>query len=122
MKRIMAAGAAAALATVGFAGTATAGPPAGAGEGGKPQGIECQQLGISILKDTGALTTVAKDGLVYPIGSMDDADRYSFSEVLAIHREAPATANAVLKAYAPVLLPGADLGPVVEAVDAACPA
>lgn len=119
MKRIVAAGAAAVLATVGFAGTASAGKPVGAGEGGKPQGIQCQQLGISILQDTGVLPSVAKDGLAFPVGS---ETVFSFSEVLNIHRTDPATANVVLKAYAPLLLPeGTDLAPIVAAVDAACP-
>jgi hypothetical protein len=129
MKRIIAAGAAAALATIGFAGTAVAGPPAGAGEGGKPQGIQCQQLGISVLQETGALTLVAQGGLAFPIDEAgeptDDAVTYSFSEVLNIHRTAPATANVVLKAYAPILLPEAsmeELAAVAAAVDVACPA
>ena len=60
MKRIIATGAAAALATVGFAGTAVAGPPEGAG---KPAGIQCMQNGIGTLQDEGLLPAVAKDGL-----------------------------------------------------------
>jgi len=63
MKRIVAAGAAAALATVGFAGTAAAAPPDGAGKGGKPFGIECQQAGIAKLQGADLLNGVAKDGL-----------------------------------------------------------
>ena len=119
MKRIVTAGAAAllaGLATVATAGSASAGPPAGAGGGGKPTGVACQQLGLGVLRDTGVLPSVAADGLEYPIGS---GNVIPFSTVLEIHRTDTATANAVLKDYAAVLLPGADVG---AAVDAACPA
>jgi hypothetical protein len=124
MKRIIATGAVAALAAVGFAGTSVAAPGGTPGAGQKPVegGIACQQFGIGVLQATGALPAVAKNGLEYPINS---GTVYSFSEVLAIHRTAPALANAVLKAYAPVLLPDAspaELAAVAAAVDEACPA
>ena len=63
MKYLKTAVATAAIATVGFAGTAAAGAPDGAGEGGKPAGIACQQAGISALQGLGALPTVAKNGI-----------------------------------------------------------
>ena len=63
MKHLKTAVAIAAIATVGFAGTASAGPPDGAGDRGKPAGIECQQAGISTLQDAGLLSGVAKDGI-----------------------------------------------------------
>lgn len=93
-----------------------AGPPAGAGEGGKPAGIACQQFGISVLQDQGLLASVAKDGLEYPIGS---GDYVPFSTVLDIHRTDPATANAVLTAYAVEL--GIAEPEVVAALNEACP-
>ncbi|MEG3614811.1 hypothetical protein [Isoptericola haloaureus] len=119
MKRIAIAGvsaALAALATVGSAGSASAAAPVGAGDGGKPTGVACQQFGIGVLQDTGVLSSVAANGLEWPIGS---GDYLPFSTVLNIHRTDPGTANVVLKAYADVLLPGAD---VDAAIDAACPA
>jgi hypothetical protein len=117
MKRIIAAGSIAALAMVGLAGTASAAPAQGAGNGGKPAGVTCQQFGHSVLRDTGALTVLAKEGLTF------GGTTYSLAEVLAIHRTDTATANVVLKAVGPSLLPpGTDLGPVVAAIDAACPA
>ena len=106
----------AALATVGLAAGAVAAPPDGAGQGGKPVGVTCQQFGVGVLRDTGVLPAVARDGLEYPIGS---GETIPFSTVLEIHRTDTATANAVLKDYAEVLLPGVD---VAAAVDAACPA
>ncbi|MCK0116571.1 hypothetical protein BCE75_10724 [Isoptericola sp. CG 20/1183] len=106
----------AALTTVGLAAGAAAAPPEGAGQGGKPAGVTCQQFGLGVLRDTGVLTAVAKDGLEYPIGS---GETIPFSTVLAIHRTDPATANVVLKDYAAVLLPGVEVG---AAIDAACPA
>jgi hypothetical protein len=113
MKRIIATGAVAALATLGFAGTAAAsGPPQGAGQGGKPAGIVCQQFGLGILVATGNVKTVATGQLGVPL-----------NEVLALHRTDTAGANALLKTVGPDLLPpGTDLGPVVKAIDAACPA
>lgn len=85
MKRIIAAGAAAALATVGFAGTAAAGgPPAGVGKGGPPAGIQCQQAGIGTLQALGLLPAVAKDGIeVVDVGTLD------FPTVLHLHRTSP---------------------------------
>ena len=69
MKRIIATGAVAALATLGFAGTASAEPMGQAT--GKPAGIQCMQNGIAALKGVdgskgtpaGKLPDVAKSGL-----------------------------------------------------------
>jgi hypothetical protein len=62
MKRIIATGAVAALAAVGFAGTSVAvGPPAG--KGNVPTGIQCMQSGIGTLQQAGLLAAVAKDGV-----------------------------------------------------------
>jgi hypothetical protein len=115
MKRIIATGAVAALAAVGFAGTANAGgPPEGAGDRGKPAGITCQQFGVGVLQSLGVLPSVAKNGLEYPIGS---ENFIPFATVLDIHRTDTGTANVVLKAYSDALNLGAD-----EAIDTACPA
>jgi hypothetical protein len=88
MKRIIATAAAAALATIGFAGTAVAGPPAGAGEGGKPAGIVCQQAGIGTLQDLGLLSAVAKGG---PNGGIEvvGIGAVPFKDVLSLHRSNP---------------------------------
>jgi len=60
------------------------GPPAGAGEGGKPDGIACQQAGISTLQSLGLLAAVARDGIeVKDIGVLD------FKTVLYLHRTSP---------------------------------
>jgi hypothetical protein len=109
MKRILAAGSVAALAMVGFAGTASAGgPPQGAGEGGKPQGIVCQQFGLGVLVATGNVKTFAPGG--------------ALAGILDTHRTDTAAANALLKQVGPGLLPpGTDLGPVVAAINDACP-
>jgi hypothetical protein len=61
-----------------------AGPPAGAGQGGKPAGIACQQAGISTLQTLGLLSAVAKDGIeVEGVGVLD------FKTVLELHRTMP---------------------------------
>ena len=62
-----------------------AGPPAGAGEGGQPDGIVCQQAGISTLQSLGLLSAVAKDGVeVVELGQVVD-----FRTVLSLHRTNP---------------------------------
>jgi hypothetical protein len=95
---------------------AASGPPVGAGERGKPAGIACQQFGIGVLQSQGLLSTVAKGGLEYPIGS---ESFIPFSTVLNIHRTDPALANQVLTDYAVAL----DIATpeVVAALNAACP-
>jgi hypothetical protein len=115
VRRLTVSAAAAAL-LFATAAPAVAAPPAGAGQGGKPAGIACQQFGISVLQSQGLLAAVAKDGLEYPIGS---GDIVPFSDVLAIHRNSPAVANQVLTDYAVAL--GIATPEVVEALNAACP-
>ena len=76
-----------AIASVGLmAGAASAAPPVGAGDGGKPAGIECQQRGISTLQSAGLLTTVAANGIEVvapPLGVVP------FQDVLRLHRTNP---------------------------------
>ena len=91
-----------AAATVGFgaAGTVSAAPQ-GAGEGGKPAGITCMQFGHSGLRSLGSPAQVARTL---------DAE---LSDVLALHRNDTAAANALLSS-----LGRFDQGDI----DAACPA
>jgi hypothetical protein len=77
----------------------------------------CMQFGIGVLQDQDLLPAVAKNGLEYPIGS---GDIVKFSDVLAIHRNAPAVANKVLTDYAIEL--GIATPEVVAALNEACPA
>lgn len=116
MRRLTVSAAAAVLLLASAAPAVAAGPPQGAGQGGKPAGVACQQFGISVLQSQGLLTTVAKNGLEYPIGT---GNSIPFAEALAIHRDAPATANAVLTDYAVAL--GIATDDVVAALNAACP-
>jgi hypothetical protein len=116
VRRLTVSAAAAALLFATAAPAVAAGPPQGAGQGGKPAGVACQQFGISVLQDQGLLAAVAKGGLEYPIGS---GDIVPFSEVLRIHRESPAVANQVLTDYAIALDIATD--EVVAALNAACP-
>jgi len=63
---------------------AMAAPPAGAGEGGKPAGIECQQQGIATLQGLGLLSAVAGGGIeVVDVGTLP------FKTVLQLHRTMP---------------------------------
>lgn len=111
-KKFVAAALTLGLAFGGFSGVADARPAKPA----KPN-TTCMQFGIGVLQSTGALPSVAKGGLEYPIGS---GNVIPFSGVLAVHRDNPALANEVLKAYAPVL--GLTVTPeLVAAVDSACP-
>jgi 2-polyprenyl-6-methoxyphenol hydroxylase-like FAD-dependent oxidoreductase len=82
MKRIIAAGSVAALAMVGFAGTASAKPESDPRpvEGG----IECQQAGIGTLQTLGLLPAVAKGGI-----EVKDVGVLSFQTVLSLHRTKP---------------------------------
>ncbi len=102
MKMKIASAVAAATMVFGFgAGAAgAAGPPQGAGDGGKPAGVTCMQFGLSGLQSLGAPAKVSQSVVGLPL-----------SDVLALHREDPAAANAVLKS----------LGFPADAVDAACP-
>lgn len=108
MKKLIVAALAASAGIVATAGAVEAKPE-------KPN-TACMQFGIGVLQSQGLLPAVAKGGLEYPIGS---GEIVKFSDVLAIHRDAPAVANVVLKDYA-VLLDIAS-PEVVAAVDAACP-
>lgn len=99
--KILAAVVAAALSLgVGATAASAGGPPAGAGDGGKPAGITCMQYGLGGLRSLGAPAKVSESVVGLPL-----------SDVLALHREDPAAANAVLKS----------LGFPPAAVDAACP-
>jgi hypothetical protein len=84
MKRLLAATALAVGLTAGLATSASAAPPAGAGTGGKPAGIACQQAGISTLQSLGLLPAVAKGGIeVVNVGVV------RFPTVLQLHRTSP---------------------------------
>ena len=87
MKRKILAASAAAAMTFGLGASAvSAGPPAGAGEGGKPAGIACQQAGISFLQSNGLLSAVAAGGI-----EVVELERVApFQEVLSLHRSNPA--------------------------------
>jgi hypothetical protein len=83
MKKIRAALAVGAMTLAATAGTAAA-APAGAGEGGKPAGVACQQAGISTLQSLGLLSAVAANGIeVVGVGIVP------FKDVLALHRTSP---------------------------------
>ena len=108
MKRKIVAFVATAGLALGLTATAASagGPPAGAGERGKPAGITCMQYGLGGLRSLGPPPLVVQD--LVDAGALPDL---SLSEVLALHREDPATANVVLKS----------LGFPAGEVDAACP-
>jgi hypothetical protein len=88
MKRIIATGAVAALATLGFAGTASANMGNGIGSQPADGGIYCQQQGIGTLQSLGLLSAVAKGG---PNGGIEvvDVGTVPFKNVLALHRSNP---------------------------------
>ncbi|MGD8341114.1 MAG: hypothetical protein PVH89_10040 [Gammaproteobacteria bacterium] len=72
-----------AMATLSLSASA-GGPPKGAGEGSKPEGIACQQAGIGTLRTLGLLSAVAKNGIeVVGLGMVD------FQTVLSLHRTNP---------------------------------
>jgi hypothetical protein len=100
-KRIMAAIGGAAL------GLTLLAAPADARPADKPN-TTCMQFGIAGLKSVGLFSEVARNGLAIPGTDLV----LPLAQVLAVHRNDPATANVVLKAY----------GFPAEAVDAACPA
>lgn len=84
MKRITVFATAVAMALALALPVAASGPPAGAGEGGKPSGIACQQAGIETLRSLGVLSAVARDGIeVVDVGMLD------FPMVLSLHRTNP---------------------------------
>lgn len=60
------------------------GPPAGAGERGKPAGVACQQAGIGTLQSLDLLAAVAGDGIV-----VDGVGLVDFATVLQLHRIMP---------------------------------
>ena len=81
------------------------GKPAGAGDGGKPDGIACQQAGISTLQSLGLLPAVAKNGIVVVgIGVLD------YQTVLELHRTSPELFDGGNQAVS-VEVPG--IGPVL---------
>ncbi|MFZ0015082.1 MAG: hypothetical protein WAL25_13310 [Acidimicrobiia bacterium] len=83
MKKLTVAVAAAAM-SLAMALPAMAAPPAGAGDGGKPAGIECQQQGIGTLQSLGLLSAVAGGGIeVVDVGTLP------FKTVLQLHRTMP---------------------------------
>ena len=84
IKRLVASAAVAATLTVGMATAASAAPPAGAGTGGKPAGVACQQAGISTLQSLGLLSAVARGGI-----EVVDVGVVPFPQVLALHRTSP---------------------------------
>jgi hypothetical protein len=84
MKKIIVSALFAAAVAGGGAATAAAAPPAGAGAGGRPAGVTCQQRGIATLKSLGLLSAVAKNGIeVVGVGQV------AYRDVLALHRSSP---------------------------------
>jgi hypothetical protein len=85
MKRKILALVASSAIVIGLGATAAeAAPPAGAGDGGKPAGIACQQAGIGTLQDLGLLPAVARGGIeVVGVGVVP------FRTVLSLHRSNP---------------------------------
>ena len=87
-RKILVASAAAAMSFGVAASTVDAGgPPAGAGDGGKPVGIACMQHGLGLLRSLGAPPEVVE--AVLPGLTLD--------QVLALHRTDPAAAAGVLE-------------------------
>jgi len=83
-KRLVATATIAVALTAGTVTAASAAPPAGAGTGGKPAGVACQQAGISTLQSLGLLSAVAKNGIeVVNVGVVP------FPQVLSLHRSNP---------------------------------
>jgi hypothetical protein len=85
MKRKIIAATAAAALTLGVGATAaSAAPPKGAGQGGKPAGIACQEAGIGTLQSLGLLSAVARNGI-----EVVDVGVLPFRTVLSLHRTDP---------------------------------
>ena len=70
--------------TLAMALPAVAARPAGAGDGGVPDGIQCQMAGMNTLKSLGLLSAVAKGGI-----EVDGVGVLPFRTVLQLHRESP---------------------------------
>jgi len=87
MKRKFLAASAAAAMVFSIAATTVdaGGPPAGAGDRGKPVGIACMQHGLGLLQSLGAPAQVSRDVIGLPL-----------NVVLALQRENPQAAAAVL--------------------------
>ena len=84
MKKLLGIVAASALAIGALGAPAVAAPPAGAGEGGQPDGVACQQAGIGTLQALELLPAVAKSGIeVVGVGVVD------YPMVLKLHRTSP---------------------------------
>ena len=75
------------LATFG-AGVDAGGPPAGAGDRGKPVGVACMQHGLGLLRSLGAPAQVSRDVIGLPLNT-----------VLALHRNDPQAAAGVLESF-----------------------
>ncbi len=90
MKRKILAASAAAAMTFGIGASAVdaGGPPAGAGEGGKPVGVECMQHGLGLLRSLGAPAQVSRDVIGLPL-----------NVVLDLHRTNPQAAAGVLESF-----------------------
>ena len=88
MKRTLIAATVACGLTFGLGATAAgAATPDGAGTGGVPAGIACQQEGVGTLVGAGLIDEAARDG-VYVV-ELDTT--FSLREVVALHRTAPGT-------------------------------
>jgi hypothetical protein len=86
-RKILAASAAAAMTFgIGASSVSAGGPPAGAGDGGKPAGIECMQHGLGLLRSLGAPAQISLAAVGLPL-----------NEVLELHRTDPAGAAGVLE-------------------------
>lgn len=83
MKRLTVLASALAMALA-IAAPAVAAPPAGAGDGGKPAGVACQQAGIGTLQELGLLSAVAKGGI-----EVEGVGVVPFKTVLKLHRTMP---------------------------------
>ena len=84
IRRLVASATIAVALTAGVATAASAARPAGAGTGGKPAGVACQQAGISTLQSLGLLSAVARGGI-----AVVDVGVVPFPQVLALHRSHP---------------------------------
>ena len=88
MKRKLLAASAAAAMSFGIAASTVeaGGPPAGAGNGGKPVGIACMQHGHGLLRSLGSPAKVSQAAIGLPL-----------NQVLALHRTNPQAAAGVLE-------------------------
>jgi hypothetical protein len=97
-RKILAATAAAAM-SFGFAASSVdaGGPPAGAGQGGQPNGIACMQHGHGLLRSLGSPAKVSLAAIGLPL-----------NQVLELHRTNPAAAAVVLESLSLPAGPCAD--------------